>query len=142
MITVSEDVLKKENKFEEFKMEFIEFVLKFCRVRLDIFQTNLKESFFSQIKNKFIEMNFSKEINENNIIKLEYNFFKRVMSSKNYLEFFNKEKAEFSKNEMDLRNKLSKAMQLNKKYAETIKLMKESNSWKITKPLRMLKFKK
>ena len=128
-----ENFLKDENYFEKIKNEFV----KFKYGQLNQYITISKSETYFNIAKKEIE-NLNEYIDENNlkrILEKSYKEYNLILNSNSFKEYdyklhINKLKKENKK----LNKKLKKVKQLNKSLIN-------SNSWKITKPIRSIKNK-
>ena len=138
IIGAVEKILIKENKLDEFKIEFIEFTIRVLRLRLNLAGINNKEKYFLKMKEKLNKMNNTYQID---LIKLEHEkiFYDRVMKSGTYVEFSQYEKIELLENNINSLNIENKNLVHEKnKYKKLYIEIKSSNSWKMTKYFRKI----
>ena len=135
-----ENFLKDENYFEKIKNEFV----KFKYGQLNQYITISKSETYFNIAKKEIE-NLNEYIDENNlkrILEKSYKEYNLILNSNSFKEYdyklhinkLKKENKKLKKENKKLNKKLKKVKQLNKSLIN-------SNSWKITKPIRSIKNK-
>ncbi len=94
----------------------------------------MKEYFSNISKDTQSNKDFKDNLNKKNL-----NFYLIILKSSNYLEFkLLKENYELRTKNKRLINKNKKLNNENKKIKEEIKELYSSNSWKLTKPIRII----
>ena len=156
-----EDYLLSNNLLEEFKIEFIKFKLSHYTFHLNKIENDeLINKFFLDVKNKFLEMNISDDILDSFEDKYKI-IYTSIVDSQTYPEYsvrnklykyqINYEKVKFKNETLINKNKVlvkenNSLKENNKKLKKQVETEKKknktllnSNSWKITKPLRKIK---
>lgn len=156
IIDIITNVFRKNNAYDRFKKDLLNFNVLTTRNKYNLMDDKYKKKFFWIMKEYF--SNISKDTHSNkdfkdNLNKKNLNFYLIILKSSNYLEFkllkenyelrtknkrlINKNKKLNSKNKR-LNNKNKKLNNKNKKIKEEIKELYSSNSWKLTKPIRII----
>ena len=138
MFKETEKALVKEDKLDEFYLEFIEHKLTFIDTRLNRVSESIRENFFNESKNVIKSWKVDdKTLSElPDFVKATY---LRFIKSDNYLEYNilkSHNKLEISKIKKAENEKLKKCKKEHSKCQRELKSIKGSHSWKITKPIR------
>ena len=150
------ELFKKENVYEYFKKRIIELKISTAYNRFSQVDTEYKEEFFQRIKDDF--SNFSQEFEDDDVFKHEIDDvlrykFRAALISDNYLDYIlkcdlyqNQKKQEalkrkqykLRKQNAELESENQQLIANIKKEKKTFKELSNSNSWKLTKPLRKI----
>ncbi|BBL62217.1 glycosyltransferase family 2 protein [Methanobrevibacter arboriphilus] len=142
IIDIITNVFRKNNAYDRFKKDLLNFNVLTTRNKYNLMDDKYKKKFFWIMKEYF--SNISKDTQSNkdfkdNLNKKNLNFYLIILKSSNYLEFkLLKENYELRTKNKRLINKNKKLNNENKKIKEEIKELYSSNSWKLTKPIRII----
>ena len=136
------EIFKKFNLFEEFKRNLFNKKISLANIRFNQVHEEFKSDFFKEMKKDFENMinQYGKNIVLNNLNSENKLIFETVIVSRGFEEFvlllensFLKSEVKFNKSKnKELKNEINNIKKENE-------LILSSNSWKITKPLRIIK---
>jgi len=140
MFKETEKNLVKENKLEEFEIEFIEHKLNFLDIRLNRASEDIIENFFIKSKKEINDWELNDET-INHLPDFAKAIYLRFIKSDNYLEYNILKKAnneEIAKIKKTHYKKFRKYRRRYSRCQEELNSLKNSTSWKITKPFRKI----
>ncbi|MDR0912511.1 MAG: glycosyltransferase [Methanobrevibacter sp.] len=131
-----ESFLNNNNFMKEYKQEFFIFSIYPLNVWLELVHRDFQDSFFEKSKNKLLSLKLSSKDLEELPINIS-NIYKNIVNSDSFEEMqLNIIKEEYNIKLNNQRRKYEKSINKQKKL---LKEIKDSNSWKITKPLRKIR---
>lgn len=136
IMDIVEGILKQENCFDDFKLEFDMFVTYHSTLYIENTGT---DKYFNLTKDKL------SQIDENNILKMPKQYidsYNLVMESNTLEEYLSKKEIiQLKKENKKLENKVKKLEKENKRLEKRFNELINSNSWKLTSNLRKLRKK-
>lgn len=134
IVDLVEEFIVNEGYFDQLKDEFYYF--KVNQIVMYMVSSH-SEDYFQLAKKKLLEVDFDdiKHIGDN--LLEEYNWIIHSCSFENYMLYVKIKKLERQNNSLKRKNKSLKSK--NKKLSKENKDLMDSNSWKVTKPMRSFK---
>ncbi|MCL2687123.1 MAG: glycosyltransferase [Methanobrevibacter sp.] len=135
------DVFKKNKVFFEYKKPVLNRKVYIIRIDYNRMDEKYQKQFYKEIVKEFNKISENSKENEDYISNLNernLTFYLNILKSKSYSDFSIIHKIsilEMDKNE--LKRKVKSLKKENKELKNKIKIMETSNSWKITKPIRI-----